>query len=120
MRTPTRPSRRTSPMPATPTMSDETTSGTTVISSERRNSWPTGSAMCLTTHASAGASGPSSARAALPSVGADDEPEEDADVQRNSPTRRRAIVGVLVEIGDDFTFKWFHVAGPLLFRCRAE
>ena len=35
---PTRPRRRTSPMPATPTMSDETTRGTTVISSERRNS----------------------------------------------------------------------------------
>jgi hypothetical protein len=46
--------------------------------------------------------------------------EEDANVQRYSPTRRRAIVGVLVEIGDNFTFKWFHEEATLLFRSPAE
>ena len=111
VRTPTRPRRRTSPMPATPTISEETTSGTTVISSERRNSWPAGSAMCQTTQVSSGESGPSSARADAAKRRADHEPEEDADVQRDSPTRLDAIVGVLVEIGHNFTFKWFHVEG---------
>ncbi len=38
VRAPTRPSRRTSPIPATPTIRDETTSGTTVINSARRKS----------------------------------------------------------------------------------
>ncbi len=66
VRRPTRPSRRTSPMPATPTMSDETTRGTTVISSERRNSWPTGSATLAMTQVSDGAFGPSTALAVLP------------------------------------------------------
>ena len=66
VRTPTRPRRRTSPMPATPTMSEETTSGTTVISSERRNSWPAGSAMCLTTQVNAVANQVPAARAPTP------------------------------------------------------
>ena len=83
VRTPTRPRRRTSPIPATPTTSDETTSGTTVIKSERRNSWPIGSATCLMTHASAGASGPSTARAALPSV-----------APTASPSRMRTCSGI--------------------------
>ena len=34
--------------PATPTTSDENTSGTTIISSKRRNSWPTGCVMLST------------------------------------------------------------------------
>ena len=63
---PTRPSRRMSPMPATPTTSDVNTSGTTVISSSRRNSWPIGSAICVTVQMSAGASAPSAIRAAPP------------------------------------------------------
>ena len=39
---PTRPSFRMSPMPATPTTSDEKTSGTTIISNSLKNNWPIG------------------------------------------------------------------------------
>ena len=120
VRTPTRPSRRTSPMPATPTISDDTTSGTTVISSARRNSWPTGSATCLTTQASSGASGPSSRAAAPPSVAPIARPSRIRICNGTLPPRLGAIVGLLVEIGDYFTFKSFHVRSTLLFRCRPE
>ena len=47
---PTRPSLRTSPIPATPATSDENTSGTTVINSSLKKSCPIGLVMLSTTH----------------------------------------------------------------------
>jgi hypothetical protein len=46
-------------MPATPTTSEEKTSGTTIISSRRRKSVPTGSVMRLIVHTTRGSSPPS-------------------------------------------------------------
>ena len=51
--------------------------------------------------------------------GAGNESEENPHVQRHSVTGCGAIVGLLVEIGNNFAFKWFHV-GALLFHRRAE
>src|SRR4029450_703682 len=65
---PTRPSRRTSPTPATPATSEVNTNGTTVISSRRRKSWPIGSATCVTAQATAGDSLPKAIRAPPPAA----------------------------------------------------
>src|SRR5687768_7286250 len=46
--------------------------------------------------------------------GAGGEPEEDADVERHSPARLGAIVRLLVEIGYNFTFEWFHAEARFL------
>ncbi len=55
-----------SPMPATPTTSDEAMSGTTIISSDRRNSVPTGSVRLAMSQVTRGSEPPQIAFAASP------------------------------------------------------
>ena len=84
---PMRPSLRTSPNPATPTTSDENTSGITVISNTRRKSWPTGSVMLGENpdhHRMITAKGTIDPHARHDANG---QPDEDARVQRKFATR---------------------------------
>src|SRR2546426_3799360 len=62
------PSFRMSPIPDTPTMSEENTSGTTVMRSKRRNNSPVGSLIWNTTHSTRGSAPPHITLATIPAV----------------------------------------------------
>ncbi len=104
---PTRPSRRTSPTPATPATSEVNTNGTTVISSRRRNK--------LADRVGHLCNGPDQRRR-LASEGnpctaagrrANRQTDEDPNVQ-GATTSLHDIVGLVIEIGDDVLFEWLH------------
>ncbi len=90
-------------------MSDETTSGTTVISSDAQKQLADRLGDVPDDPREHRRIGPKHRARRAAERGADDQPEEDADVQRYPPRAVRAIVGLLVEIGDDFPLKLFHV-----------
>ena len=88
-------------MPATPTTSDEKTSGTTIISSRLRNSVPIGCVMLLTMPRTFGSVPPSDQIDGETADHADEQADQDLCMQRHS---LRLVRGLVVEIGIEFAF----------------